>query len=72
MAEERPLLAVLQVPWQHDYMLKRQAAGPVMAHIDATGQTNSYGYALYAVIYKVGHLPPRKVDAESRSVHLVL
>lgn len=50
----KPFVALLQEKWQREFMLQRQSEQhQLTAFMDATGQTNLYGFAFYALLYKV-------------------
>ena len=45
-------MIVIQTAWQQEVMRSVQQAG-AMLHIDATGQTNTYGCPFFALLYRV-------------------
>lgn len=49
--EEKPFIAVIQTPWQQQFHQSRERTAPCF--VDATGQTNVYGFAFYALLQKV-------------------
>ncbi len=54
LTDAKPLIVVVQQPWQSKFMRRVQRkSGAKLCHVDATGQTNAYGYMLYALLYKV-------------------
>jgi hypothetical protein len=53
-AAEKPLVVVLQARWMREFAQRaHQRREPTLAFLDATGQTNRYGYMSYALLYKV-------------------
>ena len=63
--ETSPLLAVIQDPWQRKFMERVQdRPGATLCHMDATGQTNQYGYMLYSLLYRVRYLGVRSITVQ--------
>lgn len=50
MPEAQPFLCVLQQQWQRDFLA---GMTQVVCFVDATGQTNKYGFCTYSFLFKV-------------------